>query len=223
MKLNVFSSPLNDDKEKPSYADGFFMLCSDGNNAYFCRKNPYMTRSSRLQPGFFRRDALTVARELLGKTIVRCFANGETQRFVITETEAYLGEEDLACHASKGRTPRTEVMYHGGGEIYVYLIYGMYWMLNFVTGNEDHPQAVLIRGVDKVTGSGRVGRLLELDKSFYGEELYTSGRLWVEDSPTAEAYKTASRVGIDYAGEWKDKPWRFISLSSTSSPREPGC
>ncbi len=170
-----------------------------------------MTAFPRLCPEFFRRDAVTVARELLGKTIVRCFENGEIKRFVIVETEAYLGEEDLACHASKGRTPRTEVMYHAGGKIYVYLIYGMYWMLNFVTGDDGHPQAVLIRGVDKVIGSGRVGRLLQLDKSFYGEDLYASDRLWVEDTPTIVSYSTAPRVGVDYAKEWKEMKWRFIA------------
>jgi DNA-3-methyladenine glycosylase len=170
-----------------------------------------MTAFPRLHPEFFRRDAVTVARELLGKTIVRRFENGEINRFVIVETEAYLGEEDLACHASKGRTPRTEVMYHDGGKIYVYLIYGMYWMLNFVTGDDGHPQAVLIRGVDKVIGSGRVGRLLQLDKSFYGENLDTSTRLWVEDAPTITSFSTALRVGVDYAKEWKEMPWRFIA------------
>lgn len=164
----------------------------------------------RLHPAFFKNDAVVVARQLLGRTIVRRFDNGEECRFVIVETEAYQGEEDLACHASKGRTPRTEVMYHDGGAIYVYLIYGMYWMLNFVTGEESLPQAVLIRGVDAVTGSGRVGRLLQLNKSFYGEDLYTSNRLWVEDTPMIETYTTAPRVGVDYAREWKDKPWRFI-------------
>jgi DNA-3-methyladenine glycosylase len=170
-----------------------------------------MTAFSRLRPEFFRRDAVTVARELLGKTIVRRFESGEINRFVIVETEAYLGEEDLACHASKGRTPRTEVMYHDGCAIYVYLIYGMYWMLNFVTGDDGHPQAVLIRGVDNVIGSGRVGRLLQLDKSFYGENLDTSTRLWVEDTPTITSFSTAPRVGVDYAKEWKEMPWRFIA------------
>jgi DNA-3-methyladenine glycosylase len=171
-----------------------------------------MTKSyPRLGNVFFQRDALTVARELLGKTIVRRFDDNTEERFTITETEAYLGQEDLACHASKGRTPRTEIMYREGGKIYVYLIYGMYWMLNFVTGSANHPQAVLIRGVGSIIGSGRVGRRLALDKSFYGEELFASKRLWVEDTPMAENYTTAPRVGVDYAGEWKDKPWRFIS------------
>jgi len=166
---------------------------------------------SRVAPAFFRRDAVTVARELLGRTIVRRFPDGHEERFVIVETEAYLGEEDLACHASKGRTTRTEVMYDEGGKVYVYLIYGMYWLLNFVTGHAGHPQAVLIRGIDKITGSGRVGRKLQLDKSFYGEDLTVSDRLWVEDTPMKEHFSTASRVGVDYAGEWKEKPWRFIT------------
>lgn len=167
----------------------------------------------RLSADFFKRDAVTIARELLGRTIVRRFDDGKIERFVITETEAYLGEDDLACHASKGRTPRTEVMYHEGGRIYVYLIYGMYWMLNFVTGEENHPQAVLIRGVGGVIGSGRVGRTLQLDKSFYGEELFISNRLWVEDSPAIASFTTAPRVGVNYAKEWKDKPWRFIAIN----------
>jgi DNA-3-methyladenine glycosylase len=152
-----------------------------------------------------------VAQELLGKTLTRVFNTGEIKRFIITETEAYLGEEDLACHASKGRTSRTEVMYHEGGKIYVYLIYGMYWMLNFVTGTENHPQAVLIRGVKECRGPGRVGKLLQLNKDFYGEDLALSKRIWVEDATVATDFKITPRIGIDYAGEtWKNKPWRFV-------------
>ncbi len=167
--------------------------------------------SQRVKPEFFKRDVLEVAPDLLGKTLVRRFSTGRTERFTITETEAYRGTEDLACHASKGRTPRTEVMYSEGGLIYVYLIYGMYWMLNFVTGIKDQPSAVLIRGIGDVTGPGKVGRLLELDKSFYGEDLYFSNRLWVEDEPNGNVtHTTHPRVGIDYAGDpWVSKPWRF--------------
>ena len=166
----------------------------------------------RLPESFFTRDAVTVARLLLGKTLVRQWENGEISRYIITETEAYLGEEDMACHASKGRTPRTEVMYHSGGVVYVYLIYGMYWMLNVVTGEENHAQAVLIRGIDAIKGSGKTGRELKIDKSFYGESLLTSARLWIEDAPEINDFTTAPRVGFDYAGEiWKNKPWRFIT------------
>ena len=163
----------------------------------------------KLDENFFRRDAVVVACELLGKTLVRFHDDGTTCRYRITATEAYLGGEDLACHASKGRTPRTEVMFHGGGKVYVYLIYGMYWMLNIVTGEENHPQAVLICGLNEVKGSGRVGKLLKIDKSFYGEDLKGSTRIWLEDSETCTDYITKPRVGVDYAGEWKDKLWRF--------------
>lgn len=164
----------------------------------------------RIDPSFFRRDVLTVAPELVGKILVRRFDDGIEHRCRILETEAYRGEEDLACHARKGRTQRTEVMYHNGGKVYVYLIYGMYQMLNFVTSVENDPQAVLIRGVEGFIGPGKVTRHLQIDKTFYGEELYTSERLWVEDDGLLPVLKTAPRVGIDYAGDWKDKLWRFI-------------
>ena len=165
----------------------------------------------KLGTEFYKQDALIVAEKLLGKILVRRWVDGTETRYRITETEAYLGEEDKACHASKGRTPRTEIMYSEGGKLYVYLIYGMYWMLNFVTENENHPQAVLIRGIENIIGSGKVGRELKMDKSFYGEDLLTSNRIWLEDAPDIKKFETAPRIGIDYAGEeWKNKPWRFI-------------
>lgn len=163
-----------------------------------------------LNKEFFLQDAVSLAPELLGKTIVRTFNDGTVSRFTITETEAYYGEEDLACHACKGRTPRTEIMYAEGGHIYVYLIYGMYWMLNIVSGPKDHPEAVLIRGLHDVYGPGRVGRILELNKSFYGEDLITSTRIRIEDGLSTETFSCHPRIGIDYAGEpWKNKAWRF--------------
>ena len=165
----------------------------------------------RLEIGFYKQDAVTVAEKLLGKILVRRWNDGIESRYRITETEAYLGDEDKACHASKGRTPRTEVMFAEGGKVYVYLIYGMYWMLNVVTGNENHPQAVLIRGIDTIIGSGKVGRELKIDKTFYGENLITSTKIWIEDAEEIIDFQTAPRIGIDYAGdEWKNKPWRFI-------------
>ena len=164
----------------------------------------------RLEEGFFRRDVLLVAPYLLGKKIIRVFDNGIKEEHIITETEAYRGEEDLACHASKGRTPRTEVMYEQGGRVYVYLIYGMYWMLNFVTGSKDIPQAVLIRGIKDFDGPGKVGKKLELNKTFYKENLFTSDRIWLENTNDKVDFTTSPRVGIDYASEeWKNKPWRF--------------
>ena len=164
----------------------------------------------KLDSSFFQRDVLEVAPDLIGKTLVRKFADGTISRYKIIETEAYRGAEDLACHASKGRTPRTEVMYHNGGKIYVYLIYGMYQMLNFVTADENNPQAVLIRGIEGFIGPGKLTKHLQIDKSFYGEDLAISERIWVESDGTNHNHQTGTRIGIDYAGEWKDKPWRFI-------------
>ena len=163
----------------------------------------------KLTREFFTRDVLTVAPELLGKTLV-CRAGDGFLRYRITETEAYRGVEDLACHACKGRTARTEAMFHSGGVVYVYLIYGMYWMLNFVTGRENEPQAALVRGLEGLYGPGRITRKLQIDKSFYGEDLTVSPRIWLEDDGCKPSYQTDARIGVDYAGKWKDKPWRFF-------------
>jgi DNA-3-methyladenine glycosylase len=174
----------------------------------------------RLPRTFFSRDVLEVAPELLGKTLVRQFEDGETLQLTINEVEAYRGEEDLGCHASKGRTPRTEVMYQRGGLVYVYLIYGLYWLLNFTTGDEGNPQAVLIRGTIEIEGPGRIGRTLKLDKSFYGEDLICSERLWVETNSNHQGKPeiiTSPRIGIDYAGKhWAGKHWRFAGRQEKS-------
>ncbi len=166
----------------------------------------------RLSKDFFKRDVLQVAPDLLGKIMVRQYAGGRIECFVISEVEAYRGEEDMACHACKGRTSRTEIMYHTGGTVYVYLIYGMYWLLNVVCETEGIPQAVLVRGVKGLNGPGRVGRKLELDKTFYGEDLCLSQRLWIEDAPCHnKVIKHSPRIGIDYApDEWRLKPWRYF-------------
>ena len=167
----------------------------------------------RLQYEFFVRDVLEVAPDLLGKYLVRRFPDGYINKYKITEVEAYRGQQDLACHASKGRTARTEIMYHNGGQIYVYLIYGMYWMLNFVTSKENIPQAVLIRGIEKYDGPGKLTKALKIDKSFYGEDLMASNRLWVEYGKESSQVNilTTPRIGIDYSGEiYKNKLWRFI-------------
>jgi DNA-3-methyladenine glycosylase len=164
----------------------------------------------RLSSDFFLRDVLEVAPELLGKLLVRQFGDGHIERYRITEVEAYRGIEDRACHASKGRTPRTEVMFQQGGTVYVYLIYGQYWLLNLVTGTEGDASAVLIRGIEGFPGPGRVGRELQLDRSFYGESLIDSSRLWVEDAGSVSEIKTSKRIGIDYSGEeCVNKMWRF--------------
>jgi DNA-3-methyladenine glycosylase len=138
--------------------------------------------SSRVSREFYVRDVLEVTPELIGKYVCRQFEDGTVQRFQILEAEAYRGEEDRACHASKGRTARTDIMYAEGGHVYVFLIYGMYWMLNIVTGVKDHPEAALIRGITGASGPGKCGKLLGLDKSFYGEDLLTSSRIWLEDA-----------------------------------------
>jgi DNA-3-methyladenine glycosylase len=165
----------------------------------------------RIPNDFFLQDAITLAPKLLGKKIIRKYNDNTIEEYTITEVEAYYGEEDLACHASKGRTKRTEVMYHEGGKLYVYLIYGMYWMLNIVCGPEDHPQAILIRGVKNISGPGRVGKTLQLDKSFYGEDLSTSERIWIYGHTNEQStYQCSNRIGVDYAGKiWKNKKWRF--------------
>ena len=135
-------------------------------------------------------------------------------RYMVTEVEAYRGSEDKACHASKGRTARTEIMYHEGGRLYVYLIYGMYWMLNVVTGGENNPQAVLIRGVENLPGPGKLTRSFGIDRTFYGEDLTISDRIWFEDSGVKPIIKTGERIGIDYAGEyWRIKALAFLSFN----------
>ena len=166
----------------------------------------------RLTENFFTRDVLTVAPELIGKVLVRQFPDGKVIKTIITEVEAYKGINDLACHASKGKTPRNEVMFMNGSFVYVYLIYGMYWMLNFVTATPENPQAVLIRGVHDCSGPGRLTRKLEIDKSFYGENLCLSDRIWVEDFGLSLSYSKSARIGVDYAGPfWAKVPWRFFA------------
>jgi len=170
----------------------------------------------RLSRSFFRNDVLHVAPQLLGKHIVINNRN-YPERYLITETEAYRGEEDLACHASKGRTKRNEIMYATGGHVYVYLIYGMYWMLNFVASEVNVPQAVLVRSIEGYNGPGRLTRKLGIDGSFYGEDLVFSNRIWIEDNHFKGSFISLPRIGIDYAGDfWKSRPWRFM-LDSKSN------
>lgn len=166
----------------------------------------------RVESDFFKADALEIAPKLLGMQLVRQFDNQVQLVLDINEIEIYRGEEDLGCHASKGRTQRTEVMYHEGGCVYVYLIYGMYWLLNITTGPANHPQAILIRGTQQFSGPGRIGKALQLDKTFYGEDICRSERLWIVSGANAQhTFETRPRVGIDYAGEyWANVPWRYV-------------
>jgi len=164
----------------------------------------------KMDRNFYKKDVLDICPHILGKTLVRKCPDGTIFKEIITEVEAYRGEEDLGCHASKGKTERTKVMYENGGLIYVYLVYGMYWMLNIVTGNTTHPQAILIRGTKNISGPGKLGKALKLDQTFYGEDLDTSNRIWIEESGIKNIkYNQEPRVGIEYAKEWKDKPWRY--------------
>lgn len=156
---------------------------------------------------------VALARGLLGRVLVRRRADGVELRHRITEVEAYDGERDLACHASKGRTARTAVMYEPGGVWYVYLCYGIHEMLNLVTGPADYPAAILIRGVEGITGPGRVTKQLQIDRRLNGAVAEPASGLWVEDDGLVvpkRAVLSGPRVGVDYAGpEWAAKPWRF--------------
>lgn len=169
-----------------------------------------MYSSKRLNGDFFTRDVLAIAPEMLGKVLAIRSPEGNVGRYIITDLEAYRGMEDKGCHASKGRTPRTDIMFHPGGSLYVYLIYGMYWMLNVVTGPENEPQAILIRGIGNCTGPGRVTRMLGIDGSFNREDITESDRIWFENADPVTEFRTGVRIGIDYAGEfWKTRPWRY--------------
>jgi DNA-3-methyladenine glycosylase len=164
---------------------------------------------------FFCRPTLRVARDLIGKYLVR--QNGtELLAGRIIEVEAYVGPRDRACHASKGRTARTDVMFGPAGMAYIYLIYGMYHCLNVVTEDEEYPAAVLLRAVEVegrlIDGPGRLTRSFGIDRSLNRWDLTKGEALWFEDraEPVRRAsIKTYPRIGVDYAGTWASKPWRF--------------
>jgi DNA-3-methyladenine glycosylase len=179
---------------------------------------------------FLRDDTLSVARELLGKLLVVPTDSGERVSGMIVETEAYLGTIDKAAHTFGGRrTPRNEITYAAGGHVYVFFVYGMYFQLNFVTGDVDSPHVVLIRAVEPgegietmrarrgpmtdknlTSGPGKLCIALGIERSLNGQ-LLTGGRIWVEEFKEFDESEVASgpRVGIDYAEEFIEKPWRF--------------
>ncbi|MFN6963935.1 MAG: DNA-3-methyladenine glycosylase [Pyrinomonadaceae bacterium] len=204
----------------------------------------------RLPRGFYLRDDTTrVARDLLGRLLVVPAADGARVSGMIVETEAYLGREDKAAHSYGGRrTARTEITYAEGGRVYVFFVYGMYHQLNIVTGPADHPHVVLIRAVEPVdgvelmrerrgarvkdrdltSGPGKLCIALGIDKTFYGEDLL-GDRIWVEEYRKIRMAEAASgpRVGIDYAEEFVDVPWRFwvrgnefVSRNGTRRPTD---
>jgi DNA-3-methyladenine glycosylase len=170
-----------------------------------------------LPKSFYDRDADVVARALLGKLLLRRIA-GQTRIGRIVETEAYLGPPDRAAHSSKGRTPRTEVMFGSPGHAYVYLIYGIHHCLNVVTGPGAFASAVLLRAVEPVAnletstrGPGRLCRALEIDRRLNGHDL-TRGELRIADPaevPDELDIVARPRIGVDYAGDWALKPLRF--------------
>lgn len=169
-------------------------------------------KNKKMGKDFFSRDALDVAPELVGKILVHRLPDGTELRERIAETEAYRGEEDLACHASKGRTPRTELLYGESGIIYIYLCYGMHWLMNVITGEKDSPQGVLIRAGADHNGPAKLTKALQLDGSCNGSPIYDNSEIWIEDDGYVPELKKAPRVGIDYAGDyWKNVEWRFIA------------
>jgi len=168
-----------------------------------------------LEQGFFARPTLRVSRDLIGKYIVRQ-RGSELLAGRIVEVEAYIGPKDLACHASKGRTARTDVMFGPAGVAYVYLIYGMYHCFNVVTEDAEVPAAVLLRAVEVegrlIDGPGRLTRSLSIDRSLNRWDLTQGEALWFADraEPVPRTrIKTYPRIGVDYAGTWASKPWRF--------------
>ena len=164
-----------------------------------------------LPPAFFQRPAAKVARDLLGKHLVRMRGAMETTSIVI-ETEAYEGTHDLASHSSRGRTPRTEVMFGPAGRFYVYRVYGLHWMLNIVTGEVGDAAAVLIPAWG--SGPGRVAASLGIDGSFNGCEAAPVMGLWFEEPerpPRKSRISRTARIGVDYAGAiWAAKKLRFV-------------
>jgi DNA-3-methyladenine glycosylase len=179
-----------------------------------------------LSHAYFNRPTLTVARSLVGKYLVRENGTGKVAGRIV-EVEAYVGPRDRACHASKGRTPRTDVMFGPAGVAYVYLVYGMYHCLNVVTEREEFPAAVLIRAVEidgkLVDGPGRLCRIFEIDRSLNRLDLTIGRKLWFEARGTKvlrEDIGRFPRIGVDYAGIWAKKPWRFrLRAGASPAPR----
>ena len=180
--------------------------------------------SNILQREYFNRPTLQVAKSLLGKYLVR-ETSSETHAGRIVEVEAYVGPHDLACHASKGRTKRTEVMFGLPGVAYVYMIYGMYHCFNIVTEREGFAAAVLVRGIAVqgqprlISGPGRVCRFLDIDRRLTGLDLTAGKMLWLEDRGERVLPRQilrTPRIGVDYAGDWAKKPLRFVIKAANS-------
>jgi len=191
-----------------------------------------------LPQSFYRDEVTLVARRLLGMRLVRNL-DGTRVGGIIVETEAYRGEEDLACHAHVGRTRRNEMLYADGGKAYVYFTYGMHWLVNAVTGEEGFPAAVLIRAIlplegseligqnragrpakDWCNGPGKICQALSIDGELNGVSLYSEkDGLWIEEgNPVSDDLVVCGpRIGLGTTPEpWKSKPWRFRVVSQES-------
>lgn len=177
-----------------------------------------MSGNKVLKKKFFERPTRTVAKELLGKYLVRRLPAGRPGRDrlearMITEVEAYDGFGDLASHASRGRTARNEPMFGEAGKWYVYFVYGMHWMLNVVTGRPGYPAAVLVRGLEGVSGPARLTKLLSIDGRVNGRRAAPVTGLWIEDRgvrlPSGRIGR-GPRIGVAYAGAWAAKPYRYF-------------
>jgi DNA-3-methyladenine glycosylase len=185
---------------------------------------------TRIPRSFFVRDTRIVAQELLGKLLIRSW-RGQDIIGRITEVESYSGLDDLASHASRGRTPRTEIMFGEAGHAYIYLIYGMYFCFNISTGDKDFPAAVLIRALEPIaginfmqrarrqknifnltTGPGKLTQALHITARLRGEDVTSSQRLYIADdgiSISRKAIAASPRIGVDYAGASALLPWRY--------------
>jgi DNA-3-methyladenine glycosylase len=176
-----------------------------------------------LPTAFYTRPTLEVAHDLLGKYLVRRI-NGKTTAYKIVEVEAYDGPLDRACHAAKGKTPRTKVMFGQGGAFYVYFVYGMWEMLNIVTGPKEYPAAVLIRGVESAIGPGRLTKTLGITRALNGKRVAKTSGLWIEDrgeKVSEDDIKTTARIGVSYAGPiWSQKEYRFILKNYFSNKKK---
>src|SRR3972149_1759067 len=165
-----------------------------------------------LSQKFFNRSALKVAKKLLGKFLVRKYKNKEIT-LMITEVEAYDGFDDKASHASRGKTERNKIMFGEAGKWYVYFTYGMHLMLNIIVGPKNYPAAILIRAAGKISGPARLTKYLKIDKKFNGKPTNKKTKLWIEDRGvkiSKSQIAKRERVGVDYAGKWANKLYRFM-------------
>lgn len=163
----------------------------------------------KINSTFFQRDGYLVAQEIIGKLL--CVnLDGTTFKYRITEVELYSGESDSACHASKGKTNRTEIMYEKGGYLYVYLCYGIHNLLNVVTGDQGYPEAILIRGIEDYNGPGKLTKALNITREHNKLFIDDLDSIWFEDDKKRYEIETTPRVGIGYATkENQNKLWRF--------------